>query len=74
MNKENIAVAEANKLGLPVAALVDTNCDPDLIQYPIPSNDDSIRSIQFFVEQAGLACDRGLKKRQAKKPRAGYSR
>ncbi len=66
VNKENIAVAEANKLGLPVSAIVDTNCDPDLIQYPIPGNDDSIRSIQFFVEQAGMACDRGLQKHQAK--------
>ena len=66
VNKENIAVAEANKLGLPVAAVVDTNCDPDLIQYPIPGNDDSIRSIQFFVEQAGAACERGFQKRQAK--------
>lgn len=66
VNKENIAVAEANKLNLPVIAVVDTNCDPDLIQYPIPGNDDSIRSIQFFIEQAGLACERGRKKRQAK--------
>ena len=62
VNKENIAVAEANKLGLPVTAIVDTNCDPDLIKYPIPGNDDSIRSIQFFIEQVGAACDRGHKK------------
>ena len=66
VNKENIAVAEANKLNIPVVAVVDTNCDPDLIKYPIPGNDDSIRSIQFFVEQAGSACERGHKKRQAK--------
>ncbi len=66
VNKENIAVAEANKLGLPVVAIVDTNCNPDLIQYPIPGNDDSIRSIQFFVEQVGTACDRGYQKWQSK--------
>ncbi|MDQ6927240.1 MAG: 30S ribosomal protein S2 [Actinomycetota bacterium] len=42
--KEHIAVTEANKLGLPIVAVVDTNCDPDLIQYVIPGNDDAIRS------------------------------
>ena len=66
VNKENIAVAEANKLRIPVVAIVDTNCDPDLIQYPIPGNDDSIRSIQFFVEQVGKACEQGYKKWQSK--------
>ncbi len=43
-NKEHIAVTEANKLGLPVVAVVDTNCDPDVIDYVIPGNDDAIRS------------------------------
>jgi small subunit ribosomal protein S2 len=42
--KEHIAVTEANKLGIPVVAVVDTNCDPDVIQYVIPGNDDAIRS------------------------------
>jgi len=42
--KEHIAVTEARKLGLPVVAVVDTNCDPDLIDYVIPGNDDAIRS------------------------------
>ena len=42
--KEDIAVTEANKLGIPVVAVVDTNCDPDIIQYVIPGNDDAIRS------------------------------
>ena len=42
--KEHIAVTEANKLGIPIVAVVDTNCDPDVIQYPIPGNDDAIRS------------------------------
>lgn len=48
--REAIAVAEANRLGIPVFALVDTNCDPDVIQYPIPGNDDAIRAIALFLE------------------------
>jgi small subunit ribosomal protein S2 len=47
--KEEIAVAEANRLGIPVAAVVDTNCDPDLISYRIPGNDDAIRAIKLFT-------------------------
>ncbi len=43
-NKEHIAVTEARKLGIPIVAVVDTNCDPDLITYPIPGNDDAIRA------------------------------
>ncbi len=48
--KEKIAVGEANKLGLPIVAPVDTNCDPDLIDYPIPGNDDAIRSVNLFCK------------------------
>ena len=44
IKKEHIAVSEANKLGIPIVAVVDTNCDPDVVQYPIPGNDDAIRS------------------------------
>jgi small subunit ribosomal protein S2 len=44
IKKEHIAVSEANKMGIPIVAVVDTNCDPDLVQYPIPGNDDAIRS------------------------------
>jgi small subunit ribosomal protein S2 len=47
--KELIAVKEANKLGLPVIAIADTNADPDLIDYPIPGNDDAIRSVQLIT-------------------------
>jgi len=47
--KERIAVAEANKLGVPVFAIVDTNSNPDLITYPIPGNDDAIRSVELIV-------------------------
>jgi len=46
--KEDIAVKEANKLGIPVVAVVDTNCDPDMIDHRIPGNDDAIRAIRLF--------------------------
>ena len=49
--KEDIAVAEANKLGIPVVAIVDTNCDPELVDYVIPGNDDAIRSIRLFASR-----------------------
>ncbi len=48
--KETIAVAEAKRLGIPVIAVVDTNCDPTHIDYPIPGNDDAIRAISLFAE------------------------
>lgn len=47
-NKEEIAVHEARRLGIPVVAIVDTNCDPDLVDYPIPGNDDALRAIRLF--------------------------
>jgi small subunit ribosomal protein S2 len=48
--KEAIAVAEAKRLGIPIIAVVDTNCDPTNIDYPIPGNDDAIRAITLFSE------------------------
>ncbi|MBQ5780908.1 MAG: 30S ribosomal protein S2 [Spirochaetaceae bacterium] len=48
-HKEAIAVAEANRMGIPVVAVVDTNCDPQHIDYPIPGNDDAIRAISLFT-------------------------
>ena len=48
--KEKIAIAEANHLGLPVVAPLDTNCDPDVVDYPIPGNDDAIRSVNLFCK------------------------
>lgn len=53
--KEKIAVLEAKRLGIPVVAPLDTNCDPDLIDYPIPGNDDAIRSIQLFCKEMSTA-------------------
>ena len=57
--KEHIAVKEARKLGIPVVAPLDTNCDPDLITYPIPGNDDAIRSIQLFCNEMAEAIIEG---------------
>ena len=47
--KEKIAVAEANRLGIPIVGVVDTNCDPTVVDFPIPGNDDAIRSIRLFT-------------------------
>ena len=49
--KEKIAVAEARKLGIPVVAIVDTNCDPDEVDYVIPGNDDAIRAVKLLTEK-----------------------
>ena len=59
--KEEIAVAEANRLGIPVFGLIDTNSDPDPVQYPIPGNDDAVKSIKFIV---GLMVDSVIEGRQ----------
>jgi len=56
---ENIAVKEAKKLGIPVAAVVDTNCDPDGIDYIIPGNDDAIRAIRLITSKIADACLQG---------------
>jgi small subunit ribosomal protein S2 len=71
--KEKIAVAEANRLGIPIVGIVDTNCDPEQIQYPIPGNDDAIRSIQLFarmVSDATLEGQRMARERPAPEPQA----
>jgi small subunit ribosomal protein S2 len=60
--KEYIAVKEANKLGIPVIAIVDTNVDPDPIDYPIPGNDDAIRSIRLITHAIADAAVEGLMK------------
>jgi small subunit ribosomal protein S2 len=62
--KEHIAVAEANRLQIPVVAVVDTNCDPDLVDYVIPGNDDAIRSIKLFTANMADACVEGTAKYQ----------
>jgi small subunit ribosomal protein S2 len=57
--KENIAVKEANKLKIPIVGIVDTNCDPDEIDYIIPGNDDAIRAIRLFAARVADACIEG---------------
>jgi len=57
---ERIAVMEANRLSIPVVAIVDTNCDPDGIDYPIPGNDDAIRSIKLIASRIADACIEGM--------------
>ena len=57
--REEIAVKECRKLGIPLVAVVDTNCDPDLIDYIIPGNDDAIRAIKLFVAHIADACLEG---------------
>lgn len=54
-NRESLAVKEANKLGIPVVALVDSNCDPDPIDWVVPGNDDAIRSLKLFLNKMGDA-------------------
>ena len=62
-NKEHIAVGEARKLNIPVVALLDTNCDPDVVDYPIPANDDAIRSVTVLTRVIASAVAEGLKAR-----------
>ena len=64
--KEYIAVREARKLGIPVVGIVDTNCDPDEIDYIIPGNDDAIRAIRLFTSLMADACLEGLGLREEK--------
>ena len=59
VGKDNIAILEAKKLGVPTVALVDTDCDPTPIDYPIPGNDDAIRSIRLVSTKIAEACNRG---------------
>ncbi|MHB1845024.1 MAG: 30S ribosomal protein S2 [Deltaproteobacteria bacterium] len=63
--KEHIAIHEARRLGIPILALVDTNCDPEGIEYVIPGNDDAIRSIRLFAGKVADACLEGLARYQA---------
>src|SRR6201997_5930399 len=63
-NKEDIAIKEARRLGVPVAAVVDTNCDPDGITYVIPGNDDAIRAITLYCDLVAKAAIDGISRAQ----------
>jgi small subunit ribosomal protein S2 len=64
---EEIAVAEANRLGIPVIGLVDTNSDPTVVTHPIPGNDDAVKSINIIVSTIVEAAEAGLAQREAKR-------
>jgi small subunit ribosomal protein S2 len=64
-NKEHIAVGEARKLGIPVVAILDSNCDPDLVDYKVPGNDDAIRSVALLTRVIADAVAEGLQARAA---------
>jgi small subunit ribosomal protein S2 len=63
-NKEEIAIAEAKRLGIPIVAIVDTNCDPDGIDFPIPGNDDAGRAITLYCDLVARAALDGLERSQ----------
>ena len=65
--KEHIAVAEARRLGIPTFAIVDTNCNPNLIDFPIPGNDDATKSIALIVKTMVHAIEEGLNERKLNK-------
>lgn len=67
INKEHIAVAEARRLNIPTFALVDTNCNPDLIDFPIPANDDASKSIEAILKHMVEAIQEGLNERMLDK-------
>jgi small subunit ribosomal protein S2 len=70
--KEHIAVHEARRLGIPIVGLVDTNCDPEGIEYVIPGNDDAIRSIRLFAGKIADACSEGTVRHQAMLAERGH--
>ena len=66
-HREDIAIKECRKLGIPIVAVTDTNCDPDLIDFVIPGNDDAIRAIKLFVAAIADACLEGDARRKERK-------
>lgn len=67
VKKESIAVQEAKRLGIPVVAIVDTNCDPDNIDYPVPANDDALKSVQLITKAIADAVIEGTQRAAAHK-------
>lgn len=70
VNKESLAVEEAHKLGIPVVAIVDTNADPESVEYPIAANDDAIRGIEMLTSLMADAVAEGLLERSGKASKA----
>jgi small subunit ribosomal protein S2 len=67
IKREHIAIAEAQKLGIPVFALVDTNSNPNEVEFPIPANDDAFKSISLLIKAFGTAIEEGLSERKRDK-------
>lgn len=65
-NKEDIAILEARKLGIPTVAVVDTNCDPDIVDYPMPGNDDAMRAVDLYCDLAAAAVLDGIQEELGK--------
>ena len=70
IKREHIAVREAQKLNIPVYAMVDTNSNPELVDFPIPANDDAFKSISLIVKEVGKAIEEGLMERKKDKDEA----
>ncbi len=67
VNKEHIAVAEARRLNIPTFAMIDTNCDPNIVDFPIPSNDDASKSIALILDYICKAVEEGAQERKMDK-------
>src|SRR6185295_10204196 len=65
IKREEIAIREANRLNIPIVAICDTNVDPELVTYPIPGNDDAIRSIKLIVGMVGQSISAGWSRYQS---------
>jgi small subunit ribosomal protein S2 len=63
-NKESIAIQEAKRLGIPVVAIIDSNCNPDQIDFPIPGNDDAARAISLYCDLIAKAALDGIMRQQ----------
>jgi small subunit ribosomal protein S2 len=64
-NKEGIAIQEAKRLGIPVVAIIDSNCDPDVVDYPIPGNDDASRAISLYCDLIAAPASTALRASRA---------
>ena len=74
ITKEHIAVKEAKRLNIPIIAMVDTNSDPDIIDFPIPANDDASKSISLIVDKVCDAITEGLEERKMEREKEGASK
>jgi small subunit ribosomal protein S2 len=72
-HRERIAITEAIKLGIPVVAMVDTNCDPDEVDYVIPSNDDAIRAVRVVTAKMADAANEGKQRRESQRADIDYT-